>query len=202
MQAVQGTIDAGEVPGAPGAPADTGEVDAATLARAQARDPAAMTAFVRRYERRVYALVFRLLAGRPEAREDVAQECFLKVLRALPRFEPDLRARPSTWVLTIATRTCLDVLRRPDRVASPLPGPVASAAASPEESAAERQLGRRVEAAMARLPEEARAVLVLRAYHDFDYDEIAAALGLPVGTVKSRLGRARDALRAALEEEP
>jgi RNA polymerase sigma-70 factor (ECF subfamily) len=62
-------------------------------------------------------------------------------------------------------------------------------------------MGRRVEAAMARLPEEMRAVVVLRAYHDFDYDEIAAALGLEPGTVKSRLGRARSALREVLEGE-
>ena len=55
---------------------------------------------------------------------------------------------------------------------------------------------------MARLPEEMRAVVILRAFHDFDYEEIAAALGLELGTVKSRLGRARVALREALGETP
>jgi RNA polymerase sigma-70 factor (ECF subfamily) len=58
-----------------------------------------------------------------------------------------------------------------------------------------------VEAVMAALPEDQRAVLVLRAYHDFDYDEIAAAVGVEIGTVKSRLARARAALKDALAQE-
>ena len=76
--------------------------------------------------------------------------------------------------------------------------------ASPEQLVLERERGHRIEAAMAALPAEMRAVLVLRAYHDLDYPEIAAALDLEVGTVKSRLSRARTALRAVLaraEEE-
>jgi RNA polymerase sigma-70 factor (ECF subfamily) len=76
-----------------------------------------------------------------------------------------------------------------------------AAPGDPEQTAAQRQLGRRVQLALAALPEEMRAVLVLRAYHDFDYDEIAAAVGIELGTVKSRLARARAALKEALVYE-
>ncbi len=181
-------------------PGEWGEVDDVTLARAKRRDPEAQTALVRCYQRRLFALVGRMLVSRPQLMGDAAQESFLKVLRALPRFQPGPQGRLSTWILTIATRTCLDILRAPDRSA-PLPHDL-PADDRLEEGVADSQLGRRLQAAMAALSEEMRAVLVLRAYHEFDYDQIAVALGIPVGTVKSRLGRAREALRAALEEKP
>jgi RNA polymerase sigma factor (sigma-70 family) len=180
-----------------------GEIDELTLARARRGESPALSALVRHYQRPVYALVARLLVGRrAEALDDVAQEAFLRVCRGLPRFSPDGTARLSTWILTVTTRTCLNALRdgrralalQPDAEPDVSPG-------DPEQTAVERQRRRRVEAAMAALPEEMRAVLVLRAYHDFDYDEIAAALGLEIGTVKSRLGRARAALREVLARE-
>jgi RNA polymerase sigma-70 factor, ECF subfamily len=137
--------------------------------------------------------------------DDVAQEAFIRVIRGIHRFDPAGPARLSTWVVTVATRTCLNALRGRgpevslDReAAGPDPG------ATPEQMVLERERGHRIEAAMAKLPPEMRAVLVLRAYHDLDYPEIAAALDLEVGTVKSRLSRARTALREALargEEE-
>jgi RNA polymerase sigma-70 factor (ECF subfamily) len=182
-------------------PGEEGEVDDLTLARARAGDELAQTAVVDRYQRRLYALVSRLMVTRPELIDDLAQESFMKVLRALPRFDPGGPARLSTWILTVATRTCLDALKAKRPAAEELPASL-PAPSDPEDEVAQRQLGRRVEAAMARLPEEMRAVVVLRAYHDFDYDEIAAALGLELGTVKSRLGRARAALREALEDLP
>jgi RNA polymerase sigma-70 factor (ECF subfamily) len=182
-------------------PAERGELDDLTLARARAGDDAARAALVERYQRRLYALVARLMASRPELVDDLAQESFVKVLRALPEFDPRGPARLSTWILTVATRTCLDVLRAKRPPVEAIPESLASPS-NPEDETAQRQMGRRVQAAMARLPEDMRAVVILRAYHDFDYDEIAAALGLELGTVKSRLGRARVALREALEETP
>ena len=125
----------------------------------------------------------------------------MKVLRGLPQFDPRGPARLSSWILTIATRTCLDVLKAKRPAAEQLPESLA-APSDPEHETAQRQMEQRVQAAMARLPEEMRAVVILRAYHDFDYDEIAAALGLELGTVKSRLGRARVALREVLGETP
>jgi RNA polymerase sigma-70 factor (ECF subfamily) len=178
-----------------------GELDEVTLARARRGDATALSALVRHYQRPVYALIGRLFVGRRDtAVDDLAQEAFIRVCRGLARFEPGGRARLSTWILTIVTRTCLNAVRDGRR-----PAPVEErddvAAGDPEQTAAEREERRRVEAAMAALPEDMRAVLVLRAYHDFDYDEIAAALSLEVGTVKSRLGRARAALREALAGE-
>jgi len=146
-------------------------------------------------------LVARLMVTRAELTDDLAQDSFVKVLRALPNFDPRGPARLSSWILTVATRTCLDALKAKRPAAEEIPASLA-AASNPEDETAQRQIGRRVQAAMARLPEEMRAVLILRAYHDFDYDEIAAALGVELGTVKSRLGRARAALREALGDMP
>jgi RNA polymerase sigma-70 factor (ECF subfamily) len=179
------------------------EIDELTLARARRGESSALSALVRHYQRPVYALVGRLLVGRrAEALDDVAQEAFLRVCRGLPRFSSEGKARLSTWILTVATRTCLNALRDGRRADALAPEAAANAAPDdPEQTALEREQRRRVEAAMTALPEEMRAVLVLRAYHDFDYDEIAAALGVELGTVKSRLGRARAALREALAED-
>jgi RNA polymerase sigma-70 factor (ECF subfamily) len=180
-----------------------GEIDEVTLARARRGDSSALSSLVRHYQRAVYALVGRLLVGPgAAARDDVAQEAFIRVVRGLPRFDPAGGAKLSTWILTVTTRTCLNAIRDRRRAAAVQPEPGSAAApGDPEQAAAERQLRLRVEAAMAALPEEMRAVLVLRAYHDFDYDEIAAAVGVEIGTVKSRLARARVALRDALTEE-
>jgi RNA polymerase sigma-70 factor (ECF subfamily) len=86
-----------------------GELDDLTLARARAGDEAALTALVDRYQRRVYALIARMLVGRPQQVEDLAQEVFVKVLVGLPRFDPRGPAKLSSWILTVATRACLDV---------------------------------------------------------------------------------------------
>jgi RNA polymerase sigma-70 factor, ECF subfamily len=182
------------------------ELDELTLARARQGEPSALTALVRQYEKPVFQLVGRLLCSRaPAAVDDVAQEAFIRVIRGIHRFDPRGPARLSTWILTVATRTCLNAMRGRNRDA-PLDGHAAvlEAGDSPEQTVLERERGRRIEAAMAALPDEMRAVLVLRAYHDLDYPEIAAALDLEVGTVKSRLSRARTALREVLargEEE-
>lgn len=179
---------------------DRSAVDDLTLARAKKGDPRALTEVVRRHERMVFAVVGRMLTGRPDQVNDVAQEAFLKVIRHLSRFDPDGPATLSTWILTIATRTAIDALRRP---VLGEPDEAALAAleeldAGPDELARGRQLEARLGAAMAGLPAEQRAVLVLRAYHDLDYPEIAELLEIEEGTVKSRLSRARAALRRLL----
>ena len=178
------------------------EIDDFTLIRAQRGDRSAQAAVVRCYERRVGVLVARLLAGQPDLVEDVAQDAFIRILSNLDRFDRRGAARLSTWALTIATRVAIDRMRRrrTERgvVDDRLEAPVETDPAGLENATARRALGRRVAAVMAELPDEHRAVLVLRAYHDLDYDEIAIALGLEEGTVKSRLSRARDALKRVL----
>src|SRR5687768_7655808 len=179
------------------------ELDELTLGRARRGEPAALSQLVRHYERPVFALCSRLLCssgGRGLLVEDVAQEAFIRVLAGVHRFDPRGPARLSTWILTVATRTCLNALRGRRREQPLDEGAMRAQAgpSNPEQSVLVDEDRRRVEDAMAALPEEMRAVLVLRAYHDLDYPEIAAALELEVGTVKSRLSRARAALREAL----
>ena len=168
-------------------------LDELTLRRAQRGDERAWRDLIEHYQRPVHALVWRLLAGRSRHRtEDLVQETFVRVLRALPKFDPTGPATLSTWILTIATRLVLNELRRPEPASlerEPLGGEHA-------DHASERaRLGAAIAGGVARLPEGQRAVLVLREYHDLDYAEIADVLELDVGTVKSRLSRAREALR-------
>jgi RNA polymerase sigma-70 factor (ECF subfamily) len=188
---------------APG-PRPSSELDRRTLVAAQRGDRAARGAFIALYERRVTALVGRLLVSRPDLVDDAVQDVFVKLLTELHRFDPDGPARLSTWALTVATRQNLDRLRRLGTERRLLEAGEADEHAGP--SGVRRleslDLGARVTAAMAALPADHRAVLVLRAYHDLDYDEIAAALEIPVGTVKSRLGRAREALKRAIGGQP
>jgi RNA polymerase sigma-70 factor (ECF subfamily) len=186
----------------------TDELDEVTLARVRRGEPAALAQLVKLYERPVYALVSRLLWGRSHLSvDDLAQETFVRVLRGIHRFDPAGPARLSTWILTVATRACLNALRvrrREEPLADP-GGPAEPAtdhAASPEQIVLDRERHGRLERALAALSEDMRAVLVLRAFHDLDYPEIAAALEVEVGTVKSRLSRARAALRDALRRLP
>jgi RNA polymerase sigma-70 factor (ECF subfamily) len=171
----------------------TATLDEVTLRRAQRGDEGAWRALVACYQQPVHGVIWRLLAGRSRHRvEDLAQETFVRVLRALPGFDPRGPASLSTWVLTIATRLALNELRRPEAAAldDELP------AAERTDAGAERsKLAAAIGAGIAKLPDAQRAVLVLREYHDLDYGEIAEMLELDLGTVKSRLARARVALR-------
>ena len=181
------------------ASADPGELDELTLRRAQRGEAAAWRALVDRHQRPVFALISRMLGpGRRGQVEDLAQETFLQVVRSLERFSHDGPARLSTWILTIAARRTIDHLRRAEL-------PVADAAdvAGGEGGAAalhRAQVAAAIQRAIADLGPEYRAAFLLREYHGLDYGEIAAALRIDLGTVKSRLSRARAALRAALAE--
>jgi RNA polymerase sigma-70 factor (ECF subfamily) len=178
------------------------ELDDLTLARAQRGEAAACKALVERYQRPVFALVGRVLGprARRELIEDLAQETFLKAFRALPAYQRGGAARLSTWLLTIATRLAIDELRRAAPPLVPLDEALGMAATGEraDVSLDRRRRALAVAHAVEQLSGDHRAVLVLREAHDFDYPEIAAALDLDVGTVKSRLSRARAALRTAL----
>jgi len=171
-------------------------LDELTLRRAQRGDERAWRDLIAHYQRPVHSLVWRLLAGRARHRtEDLVQETFVRVLRALPKFDPSGPATLGTWILTIATRLVLNEVRRPEPAALERE-PIGDARA---DQASERaRLGAAIGSGIAKLPEGQRAVLVLREYHDLDYAEIADVLELDVGTVKSRLSRAREALREHL----
>ncbi|MGE0790053.1 MAG: RNA polymerase sigma factor [Sandaracinaceae bacterium] len=179
--------------GEPGA-----ELDDLTVERARRGERAAQRALVERYQRRVLALLHRL-RGSAGGVEDLAQETFLRVFRDLPSFRPTGPARLSTWILTIATRLAIDARRRDAVRAARVPEP-SPPVPSPERALEARALSDAVQAAIEDLSDPFRAALVLRVYHDLGYAEIADALGCDVGTAKSRVSRAREQLRAALEE--
>jgi RNA polymerase sigma-70 factor, ECF subfamily len=174
------------------------ELDEVTLRRAQRGEPDAWLRLVERYQAPVFALIGRML-GRAHAAavEDVAQDAFLGVFRALPGFVPD-GAKLSTWILAIASRRAIDELRRPRLVSGA--GADAAAPERGDDAARRGEIARAVERAVAGLAPEYRAAFLLREYHELDYAEIARALDVDLGTVKSRLARARQALRAALAE--
>jgi RNA polymerase sigma-70 factor (ECF subfamily) len=183
--------------------ADRDELDELTLRRACRGEPRAFRALVEVYHLRVYHLVWRLVAARAgQGRvEELTQETFLRVHRALATFDPRGAAKLSTWILTIATRLSLNELRRAGRDV-PLDDNALEAASAerPDHEVERRRTRQAVAAAVDALAPDHRAVLVLREYHDLSYEEIAAALGVDLGTVKSRLSRARAKLREALEE--
>lgn len=171
-------------------------LDEVTLRRAQRGDQRAWRDLIDRYQQPVHALIYRLLTGRARHRvEDLTQETFVRVLRALPKFDPAGPASLSTWILTIATRMTLNELRRPEPAGLEREPEAAERA---DVDAERRRLGAAIASGVAQLPDQQRAVLVLREYHDLEYAEIADVLELDVGTVKSRLSRARAALREHL----
>ena len=174
--------------------------DQALVAAAQAGDRRALDTLLRRHYDRVHA-VCRRIAGTSRDADDAAQEAMISIVRGLPRF--DGRAQFSTWAYRVATNAALDELRRRKR--RPALHVVSDEGTAPEpvDPLADRQvtaIGDRmaIDAALDELPEEFRAAVVLRDVADLDYAEIADVLGVPVGTVKSRIARGRSQLAAAL----
>jgi len=159
----------------------------------------AFAEIVRRTRRPAYLLARRITRNHEDA-DDVVQESYVKAFRALDRFAPGAAIAP--WLLTIVARTALSSLRSGKRrAASALddPGPyggapladrIADPASDPE--AITRRL--EVERAFGRLSEEHRVILAMRVDGDLSYASIAETLGVPIGTVMSRLARAREAL--------
>ena len=143
------------------------------------------------------------MTANEEDAADLTQEAFLRVWQKLPEFR--LQAAFSTWLYRLTTNLCLDFMRgrkrrptvpleREDEEQTPLPEPK-DPAATPEEAALASEEQRRLRRALAELSPEQRELLALRAVRDLNYAQIAELLGVPEGTVKSRLARAREALR-------
>jgi len=180
------------------------ELDEVTVVSAQRGSMRAKRALVERYQRPVLALVSRLLRGYGDSAliEDVAQETFLRVFRALPKFDRNGPARLSTWILTIACHRSIDELRRRRLDVHPLEHGPSDLAANDraDENAERRMLARVLDRAIDALAPEYKATFILREVHGLEYAEIAAILDIDLGTVKSRLNRARTRLREALVE--
>jgi RNA polymerase sigma-70 factor (ECF subfamily) len=165
--------------------------------------PDAFEELVRRTRRPAYRLARRITRNHEDA-DDVVQESFVKAYRAIDRFTLGKAIAP--WVLTIVARTALSAIRQSKRRAAsaldePSPdgsAPLADRVADPASDPAALTRRLEVERAFATLSEEHRAVLALRVEGDLPYASIAEALGVPVGTVMSRLARAREALIEAM----
>lgn len=177
-------------------PAARAELDDLTLRRAQQGERSALELLVERYHSMVHALVWRMACAQGESHvADLVQDSLVRVLQALPRFDRAGPARLSTWILTITTRVVLNDRRRVPRHDLKLEP---TACIDPATVVAERELGAAIARAILDLPEPQRIAFVLREYHDLDYSEIAEVLEVDVGTIKSRLSRARAAVRDTL----
>ncbi|MCH2161532.1 MAG: RNA polymerase sigma factor [Phycisphaerales bacterium] len=163
----------------------------------------ALDVLFKRYERRIFAICLRML-GNPEVAADVAQDAFLRIYEGLRKF--DGRARFSTWSVRVTLNCVYSFLRRERlRRHAPLPEPgegrdPRSAEPAPHQRVEQVNLRRDVVTALGGIDLEARAILVLRDLQGLDYADIAEVIGTPIGTVKSRLFRARAALRESLEQ--
>ena len=204
---------------APGGQPQSLRPDVALLQKAQGGDRGAYGQVVLLYQDRLYNAVLRLVGDREEARE-LTQEAFMRGLQKVDSFRGD--ASPYTWLFRIAVNLAISHLRKANRFrvfsldrpggskngryadddqASSLIDRVAREKAdkAPPERAEGRERDQAVLAALGRLDAEYRAVLVMRDIEGFDYQQMADILGLPLGTLKSRLFRARMALRDELK---
>lgn len=168
--------------------------EAGLVAAAAAGDAMAFERIVRAYQDAVYGHALRFFRDASLA-EDVAQEVFLKVYRHLPSF--DGRAAFSTWLYRLTRNACLDTLRRGRRTPAPF-DPVDIPDAGESDFSTGVVASAALEGAMAALPPEDRDAFNAVALFDLSYEQAGEALGVPVGTVKSRVFRARRRLAAML----
>ena len=182
--------------------------DQTLVQRVQNGDQQAFTLLVAKYQRRIFRLISRFVSD-PATAEDIAQETFLRAYRAIGRFRGD--SQFYTWLYRIAVntakRSALDGARSPvlqenatfpqDEETFPKQEQLSSMD-TPDAVMASREIADTVNAAMDALPEELRTAIVLREIDGMSYDEIAQAMGCPVGTVRSRIFRAREAIARQL----
>ena len=209
---------AGENPGSAesqrAAPTDSRTItdeqrDLALVRRIRRGDHAAFRALVRHYQDRIYSLCFRMLSNRQEA-EDVAQEVFLTIHRSVHTWRRE--SRFYTWLYRVATNHCKNRLKylsvrnfhRAEDLESAaysqhLASNLSHASPSPEQAAAGRQLEVHIHRELANLDPEHRILIVLRDFQGLAYQDIIEITGLPEGTLKSRLHRARIALKRRIQ---
>jgi RNA polymerase sigma factor (sigma-70 family) len=186
-------------------------MDEAQLIRdAQRGDLEAFNCLVLAHQSRVFNTALRIM-GDPDSASDAAQETFISAFRNLKRYRG---GSFQGWLLRIVTNSCYDELRRrkrrpatsiddsmrePDADAGESGLSLASRHEGPEAAAERSELGQAIEDCLRRLPDEFRVVAVLADVQGFDYGEVAQMVGKPLGTIKSRLARARARLRDCLQ---
>ncbi|MAK55017.1 MAG: RNA polymerase sigma factor RpoE [Pusillimonas sp.] len=183
------------------------DVDAELVARVQRGDKRAYDLLVLKYQRKIMRLLSRMIRE-PSEVEDVAQEAFIKAYRALPQFRGD--SAFYTWLYRIAINTARNWQASSQR--RPMSSSIVSNEddetfdqidnltdiSTPESVLASRQVVSTVNAAIDALPEELRTAIVLREIEGMSYEDIAQTMGCPIGTVRSRIFRAREAIAAQL----
>lgn len=162
------------------------------VTRASRGEPAAVEALLREHYDMIHAVCHRMVHN-PDSANDAVQNALIAVVKGLSRF--DGRSSVSTWMYRIATNAAIDEIRRTQRRPVPMDDEALTARGSSSDPTADiaEHLDdqSRVSAALAQIPEEFRAALVLRYVADMDYAEMADVLGVPIGTVRSRLSRGR-----------
>ena len=185
-------------------------VDQELVERVQAGDKRAFDLLVLKYQRKVQRLVARFVRDSGEV-DDVVQEAFIKAYRALPTFRGD--AAFYTWIYRIAINCAKNYLASPARRIVPQSDLISDDdddaesfdrndglhdVATPDAEYASKQIAEAVNRAMAALPEDLRTAVTLREIEGLSYEEIAAAMECPIGTVRSRIFRAREAIATEL----
>jgi len=184
------------------------------IERLQGRDERAFLELLQLYQARVYKMLFRML-GRSDEAEDMAQEVFVQVFKAVGTFRGD--SKLSTWIYRIAVNLCKNRMkylsRRRTEAQDPFEngedrldhgsarGVTSSDVARPDHMVEGYQMERLVARALLDLEPDFREILVLRDVEDLSYEEMSAITGLPDGTVKSRLHRARAMLKSSVERK-
>jgi RNA polymerase sigma-70 factor (ECF subfamily) len=186
---------------------EVGSREALLIARCAAGDEQACAELVDEHQRMVFQLALNLLGDTQEAL-DLSQEVFLRVFRTLPTFRGHSALR--TWIYRITVNQAKNRLRwwrrrrralqvsLDEHVRDHGELPTNEVAASPDRVLRQKEIGERLRDALDRLPFDQRTAIVLREIDGLSYDEIAFSLGVAVGTIKSRLARARESLRAQL----
>ena len=170
----------------------------------------AYTEIVDLYQARLYQVCYRMLGNKHEA-EDITQEAFLRAFINLHSF--DQKRKFSTWIFRIATNLCIDRIRKkkPDyHLDAQVPGTdgldkysqVAASEALPVEQLEKMEMQERVQYEISRLPDKYRSVIVLKYMEELPLQEISEILDLPLGTVKTRIHRGREALRKQMSQLP
>ncbi|MDB5085088.1 MAG: polymerase sigma factor SigW [Bacilli bacterium] len=176
--------------------------------RVQSGDRLAFAELVELYKNRLFNLAHRMLGNKQDA-EDVLQDTFLRAYANLASYNDHHKF--STWIYRIATNACIDRLRKrkadvsldaeqEDAEGTDLYSRIASLGLTPEEEALHSETASELEQAIERLPASYRSVILLKYVHDLSLQEIADILQLPVSTIKTRIHRGREALRASLQQ--
>lgn len=173
--------------------------------RSRNGDTAAFEELIQSYEKRIFNIALRMTGNREDS-SDIAQEVCIKIFKSISKFKED--ASFSTWVYRITSNVCIDEMRKRKNNVVPLifagedgemEIPVASQDKLPEEIAESNEMSRLIKTCISQLAPEHKTIVVFRDIYDYTYEEISKILNISIGTVKSRLNRARNILKTKIK---